>query len=252
MARSGCSSGGPNCNHVFGFVRLEDMAYDKRPGMSNIVYVVDSGRGTVPPAGTPQSGSGISTNGRVWKMVLDKHDPTTVTSLSVLIEGDDNPVKTAGEAISRTTSNRRRKASTSPRTQAPASNSTTARPSSPMVGGPRPDLAVQALHRDHVRDRQGRPVRGRRPDRRRRSGAAAAGWRLGTRQSRRLGGERDHRRLGLLRSGGRSSSRSRHTRSSWRQGRASTSPATASRTSSTSARGAAPAPPRSGRLIVRS
>jgi hypothetical protein len=73
------------------------MAYDKRPGMSSIVYVVDSGRGTVPPAGTPQFGSGISTNGRVWKMVLDKHDPTTVTSLSVLIEGDDNPVKTVGE-----------------------------------------------------------------------------------------------------------------------------------------------------------
>ena len=38
-----------------------------------------------------------STNGRIWKMVLDPNDPTTVTSLSVLIEGDDNPVKTVGE-----------------------------------------------------------------------------------------------------------------------------------------------------------
>src|SRR6185436_12404645 len=74
------------------FVRLEDMAYDKRPGMSNVVYVVDSGRGT---AGAPAAGR--STNGRVFKMVLDKKDPTKVTSLSVLIEGDDNPVKTVGE-----------------------------------------------------------------------------------------------------------------------------------------------------------
>ena len=33
-------------NHVFQFVRVEDIAYDKRPGMENVVYVVDSGRGT--------------------------------------------------------------------------------------------------------------------------------------------------------------------------------------------------------------
>jgi hypothetical protein len=79
-------------NNVFSFVRVEDIAYDKRPGMENVVYVVDSGRGT---AGSP--GAGVSTNGRVWKMVLDPNDPTEVTSLSVLVEGDDNPVKTLGE-----------------------------------------------------------------------------------------------------------------------------------------------------------
>ena len=33
-------------NNVFHFVRVEDIAYDKRPGMGNVVYVVDSGRGT--------------------------------------------------------------------------------------------------------------------------------------------------------------------------------------------------------------
>jgi hypothetical protein len=79
-------------NDVFKFVRVEDIAYDKRPGMGNVVYVVDSGRGT---AGTPQAGR--STNGRVWKMVLDPDDPTVVTSLTVFVEGDDNPVKTPGE-----------------------------------------------------------------------------------------------------------------------------------------------------------
>ena len=79
-------------NDVFQFVRVEDIAYDKRPGMGNVVYVVDSGRGT---AGA--TGPGVSTNGRVWKMVLDPSDPKRVTSLSVLVEGDDSQVKTLGE-----------------------------------------------------------------------------------------------------------------------------------------------------------
>jgi hypothetical protein len=79
-------------SNVFQFVRIEDIAYDKRPGMGNVVYVVDSGRGT---AGNPQAGR--STNGRVWKMVLDPNDPTKVTSLSIVVEGDDNPVKTLTE-----------------------------------------------------------------------------------------------------------------------------------------------------------
>jgi hypothetical protein len=77
---------------VFQFVRVEDVAYDKRPGMSNVVYIVDSGRGT---AGASQAGR--STNGRVWKMVLDPTDPTKVLSLSILIEGDESPVKTPTE-----------------------------------------------------------------------------------------------------------------------------------------------------------
>ena len=77
---------------AFQFVRIEDMAYDKRPGMENVVYLVDSGRGT---AGASQPGR--STNGRVWKMVLDKNDPKTVLSLSIFIEGDDQPVKTPTE-----------------------------------------------------------------------------------------------------------------------------------------------------------
>jgi hypothetical protein len=75
---------------VFQFVRVEDIAYDKRPGMQNVVYVVDSGRGAIGPLGT-------STNGRVWKLVLDPSDPTKVTSFSILIEGDDAPVKAVDE-----------------------------------------------------------------------------------------------------------------------------------------------------------
>ncbi len=79
--------------NVFQFVRVEDIAYDKRPGMSNVIYVADSGRGATSAGGNAFT----SSNGRVWKLVLDKSDPTKVTSLSILIEGDDNPVKTLGE-----------------------------------------------------------------------------------------------------------------------------------------------------------
>jgi hypothetical protein len=79
-------------NNVFQFVRVEDIAYDKRSSMENVVYVVDSGRGT---AGASQAGR--STNGRVWKMVLDPSDPTIVTSLSIFVEGDDAPVQTLNE-----------------------------------------------------------------------------------------------------------------------------------------------------------
>ena len=79
-------------SNVFGFVRVEDIAYDRRPGMSNVVYVADSGRGTSGAVADRKS-----TNGRIWKMVLDPSDPRKVTSLSIFVEGDDNPVKTLAE-----------------------------------------------------------------------------------------------------------------------------------------------------------
>ena len=79
-------------NNVFGFVRVEDIAYDRRPDMSNVVYIADSGRGT-----TGAVADRKSTNGRIWKMVLDPDDPREVTSLSIFVEGDDNPVKTLRE-----------------------------------------------------------------------------------------------------------------------------------------------------------
>jgi hypothetical protein len=79
-------------NNVFNFVRVEDIAYDKRAGMDNVVYVVDSGRGTAGP-----SQAGRSTNGRVWKMVLNEDNPRKVDALSIFVEGDDNEVKTLNE-----------------------------------------------------------------------------------------------------------------------------------------------------------
>ena len=83
-------------NNVFQFVRIEDIAYDKRPGMQNVVYIVDLGRGRT-AAQSLDTPNFRSTNGRIWKMVLDPSDPTVVTSLTVFVEGDDNPVKTLNE-----------------------------------------------------------------------------------------------------------------------------------------------------------
>jgi hypothetical protein len=83
-------------NNVFQFVRVEDIAYDKRPGMGNVVYIVDSGRGRT-EAQSLDTPNFRSTNGRVWRMVLDRNDATKVTSLTVFVEGDDSPVQTLGE-----------------------------------------------------------------------------------------------------------------------------------------------------------
>ena len=83
-------------NNVFQFVRIEDITHDKRHGMENVIYFADSGRGRT-AAQSLDTPNFRSTNGRIWKMVLDEHDPTIVTSLTVLVEGDDNPVKTLNE-----------------------------------------------------------------------------------------------------------------------------------------------------------
>ena len=69
-------------HNVFQFIRIEDMAFDKRPGMSNVVYLADSGRGIAGDA-APQTDTAYpfpvapftSSNGRIWKMVLEPDGP---------------------------------------------------------------------------------------------------------------------------------------------------------------------------------
>jgi Alkaline phosphatase PhoX len=81
-------------NNVFDFIRLEDIAYDKRSGMSNVVYIADSGRAT-DGAADPLT---KSTNGRIYKMVLDPDgtgDPTEA-EISILVQGDDSPTGRLG------------------------------------------------------------------------------------------------------------------------------------------------------------
>jgi hypothetical protein len=76
-----------NDNDVFDFIRLEDIAYDKND--PNIVYIADSGRATSGAADATTK----STNGRIYKLVLDPDgtgEPTEA-EISILVQGDDSP-----------------------------------------------------------------------------------------------------------------------------------------------------------------
>ena len=83
-----------NANNVFQFIRVEDLAYDRKD--SNVVYFADTGEPRATPNPDPagrltRGGStfrGPYGNGRIFKLVLDKNDPTKVESLSILIDGD--------------------------------------------------------------------------------------------------------------------------------------------------------------------
>ena len=89
-----------NANNVFQFIRVEDIAYDRKH--RNVVYFADTGepraipdpatgrlrRGPAVGTGTPPAPMGQYPNGRIFKMVLDRRDPTKVHSLSILIDGD--------------------------------------------------------------------------------------------------------------------------------------------------------------------
>ncbi|MGE5175777.1 MAG: alkaline phosphatase PhoX [Hyphomicrobiales bacterium] len=65
------------------FVRLEDAAPDDE--RSDSFYFVDTGDMNVID---PISGQPVTGNGRLYRMTLDPMDPTTVTSLEVVLDGD--------------------------------------------------------------------------------------------------------------------------------------------------------------------
>jgi hypothetical protein len=81
-----------NANNVFQFIRVEDIAYDRR--QPNVVYFADTGEPRAKPDTTTgrlmrsTTGGGPFPNGRIFKLVLDKKDPTKVESLSILVDGD--------------------------------------------------------------------------------------------------------------------------------------------------------------------
>lgn len=81
-----------NANNVFQFIRIEDIAYD--PDHPRVVYFTDTGNSRLledtgtgrlwrAPSGTAGTSSSI---GRVFKMVMNKKDPTKVDAFSVLTE----------------------------------------------------------------------------------------------------------------------------------------------------------------------
>ena len=80
-------------NNVFDFIRIEDIAYDKND--PHIVYIADSGRATTTTAAQVDQTT-RSTNGRIYKLVLDPNDTgdPTKAEISILVQGDD-----AGTAV---------------------------------------------------------------------------------------------------------------------------------------------------------
>ncbi len=90
-----------NANNVFQFIRVEDIAQDRNH--SNVFYFADTGEPRAKPGPgaarmtrEPSTFKGPFPNGRVFKMVLDRRDPTIVRSLSILIEGDPLGADSAG------------------------------------------------------------------------------------------------------------------------------------------------------------
>ncbi len=82
-----------NENNVFQFVRLEDVATDKRN--PSVAYVADTGASRITadpvsgrmwrPAGAPGGANG----GRIFKFEFDRNDPLKVNGFSVVAQGDD-------------------------------------------------------------------------------------------------------------------------------------------------------------------
>jgi hypothetical protein len=90
-----------NTNNVFQFIRVEDIQYDRTH--RNVVYFADTGEPrALPDPATgrlrrgPAGTAGPWPNGRIFKLVLDRHDPTKVESLSILIDGDARGAASAG------------------------------------------------------------------------------------------------------------------------------------------------------------
>ncbi len=70
---------------AFQFVRLGDATYDRTE--TNTIYFTDTGDNADPNIAVA-SGDPLSANGRLYSMTLDPSDPTRVTSLRVLLDGD--------------------------------------------------------------------------------------------------------------------------------------------------------------------
>lgn len=81
-----------NANNAFQFVRVEDIAYD--PDDPRTVYFADTGNTRITPA--PSTGrlwrplvagpTSVSSNGRIFKIVMNAADPTKVDSFSIVLD----------------------------------------------------------------------------------------------------------------------------------------------------------------------
>ena len=82
-----------NANNVFQFVRVEDVAYD--PDSPRDVYFADTGTDRLQESGTTgrlfrgPSDTGVASNGRIFKMVLNEKDPRIVDSFRIFADSAD-------------------------------------------------------------------------------------------------------------------------------------------------------------------
>jgi hypothetical protein len=67
-----------------GFVRLQDSAVD--PDRSDAFYFTDTG---APSPADPSTGRPVTGNGRLYRAELDPIDPTRLTRLEVILDGDE-------------------------------------------------------------------------------------------------------------------------------------------------------------------
>jgi hypothetical protein len=70
---------------AFTFIRLEDLTYDRTN--PHTIYFTDTGDDEAPNLAA--DGTPLSLNGRLYQMTLDPTDPTKVTGLTVLLDGDN-------------------------------------------------------------------------------------------------------------------------------------------------------------------
>ena len=85
-----------NANNVFQFVRIEDLDYD--PLHPNVIYFADTGTSRLAENATTGrlerlGTGGVTSNGRIFKMVVNPKDPRTVTSLSILADSSVIPFR---------------------------------------------------------------------------------------------------------------------------------------------------------------
>jgi len=80
-----------NDNNVFQFIRVEDIAYDVNN--PRVVYVADTGNSRLVESEATgrlwRSSAGMSSNGRIFKFVMNASNPTVVDEFSVLADAAD-------------------------------------------------------------------------------------------------------------------------------------------------------------------
>jgi hypothetical protein len=82
-----------NEQNVFQFVRVEDAHYD--PDNPRVIYFADTGTDRLAESDLTgrlfrgPSGTGVASNGRIFKMVLNANDPQVVDEFSILADAND-------------------------------------------------------------------------------------------------------------------------------------------------------------------